>query len=399
MSDDFSDEYMDDDYEDFEYSDDESAISVGSSSEQGHSSAMAATAASQGQPGALSQSQVQNSADLGYGDDDDFDAGDDVDFVRAIGASRGRKSWEVDFKVCDADSLRAIQTAAIDSIEPVLSVSRESTTLLLRCYAWKEEPLVEDFLADPDRTLAKFGLSSRAAAPCIGSGDNEFTCEICYTSGADEKYLGLACGHRFCIDCYLMYTSGKIREGESWRIRCPAPKCKMLLGEEAARLILSTSKDVLHRYEDNLMRSFVGDIDSLTWCPAPNCQYAVQCLVPRSAMATVISVVRCKCGNAFCFSCKEGDHLPAPCSLVKKWLQKCKDDSETSNWLKANTKECSKCKSTIEKNGGCNHMICRECHFEFCWVCMGPWNEHGQQFYNCNRFNEDSSKNARDALS
>lgn len=35
-------------------------------------------------------------------------------------------------------------------------------------------------------------------------------------------------------------------------------------------------------------------------------------------------------------------------------MKKCADDSETSNWISANTKECPKCHSTIEKNGGCN---------------------------------------------
>jgi ariadne-1 len=88
---------------------------------------------------------------------------------------------------------------------------------------------------------------------------------------------------------------------------------------------------------------------------------------------------------------------PAICSIVKKWLKKCKDDSETANWISANTKECGKCQSTIEKNGGCNHMTCRKCRYEFCWVCMGSWAEHGTQYYNCNRYEE--SMGARDAKS
>src|SRR5687768_12112685 len=40
---------------------------------------------------------------------------------------------------------------------------------------------------------------------------------------------------------------------------------------------------------------------------------------------------------------------------------------------------CPKCRSPIEKNGGCMHMTCRiaSCAFEFCWLCRGPWTEHG----------------------
>ena len=91
------------------------------------------------------------------------------------------------------------------------------------------------------------------------------------------------------------------------------------------------------------------------------------------------------------------DHQPAPCALVKMWLKKCEDDSETANWISANTKECPKCNSTIEKNGGCNHMTCRKCKHEFCWMCMGLWSEHGTSWYNCNRFEEKSGLDGRDA--
>ena len=38
----------------------------------------------------------------------------------------------------------------------------------------------------------------------------------------------------------------------------------------------------------------------------------------------------------------EADHRPLICKYVKLWEKKCADDSETSNWLMANTKEMYK---------------------------------------------------------
>ena len=111
----------------------------------------------------------------------------------------------------------------------------------------------------------------------------------------------------------------------------------------------------------------------------------------------IVPTVHCECNHDFCFGCSLNDHQPAPCALVKMWLKKCEDDSETANWISANTKECPKCNSTIEKNGGCNHMTCRKCRHEFCWMCMGVWSEHGTSWYNCNRFEEKSGSEARDA--
>lgn len=152
-----------------------------------------------------------------------------------------------------------------------------------------------------------------------------------------------------------------------------------------------------YRYHALLTRTYVDDKDNLKWCPAPNCEFAVECPVKKRDLLQIVPTVNCWCGHSFCFGCTLDDHQPPPCALVKKWLKKCRDDSETANWISANTKECPQCQSTIEKNGGCNHMTCRKCRHEFCWMCMGIWSEHGTSWYNCNRFEEKSGTSARDA--
>lgn len=44
-------------------------------------------------------------------------------------------------------------------------------------------------------------------------------------------------------------------------------------------------------------------------------------------------------------------------------------------------------------------MTCKKCKYEFCWVCMGPWSEHGTAWYSCNRYDEKAGVDARDAQS
>lgn len=70
----------------------------------------------------------------------------------------------------------------------------------------------------------------------------------------------------------------------------------------------------------------------LRWCPSPDCNNVikVQSVEPRP--------VTCKCFHTFCFLCGENWHDPVKCHLLKKWIKKCDDDSETSNWIAANTK-------------------------------------------------------------
>jgi len=137
----------------------------------------------------------------------------------------------------------------------------------------------------------------------------------------------------------------------------------------------------------------------MKWCPAPGCTNAIKCeRTGRKAPVT------CKCGFAFCFKCADfdiGDHNPVDCDHLEKWLQKASDESENVKWLMANTKKCPKCRSPIEKNGGCMHMTCRiaSCAFEFCWLCRGPWTEHGSAtggYYQCNKYDASDAKREDD---
>lgn len=81
--------------------------------------------------------------------------------------------------------------------------------------------------------------------------------------------------------------------------------------------------------------------------------------------------------------------MPASCSMVQQWREKEEKDSVDNLWIKANTKPCPQCKNSIEKNDGCNHMTCRSCRYEFCWLCLANWNTHGDStggWYSCNLY-------------
>ena len=142
------------------------------------------------------------------------------------------------------------------------------------------------------------------------------------------------------------------------------------------------------KYDAFALRSFVEDNRAMSWCTGADCDAAVQCLAERAPGEALDVLCGC-CGATFCFGCKEEAHRPVACDTVRRWVTKNSAESENLNWILANTKPCPKCHRPIEKNQGCMHMTCSQCRHEFCWLCNGPWAEHGERtggFYACNRF-------------
>lgn len=241
------------------------------------------------------------------------------------------------------------------------------------------------------------GVSTRSQQKQMQSStspfDREAICLICLSPALNEGMTGLECGHRFCSTCWVQYLTTKIMdEGMGQTISCAAYDCDILV-DDATVMRLIMDKKVRARYQHLITNSFVECNRLLRWCPSPDCSNAIK--VQYADTRPVL----CKCGLTFCFTCGHEWHDPVKCKILRKWIKKCSDDSETSNWIAANTKECPKCHVTIEKDGGCNHMTCKSqtCKWEFCWVCLGPWEPHGSTWYSCNRFDDMSSKAARDA--
>ncbi|TVY35644.1 E3 ubiquitin-protein ligase, partial [Lachnellula subtilissima] len=307
-----------------------------------------------------------------------------------------KRKFDITFKVYHPEDIQAQQDDLIDEVNMILDIRKEDAAILLRHFRWNKERLIEDYMDRPKKVLEDAGLGPSTTGPPKLEVIPGFMCDICCEDEKGLQSFAMKCGHRYCINCYNHYLGQKIKEeGEAARIQCPADGCKRIM--DAKSLDLLVGADLQTRYHELLTRTYVEDKDQMKWCPAPDCTNAIECGIKKKDLLRVVPTVACDCKHRFCFGCILADHQPAPCELVKMWLKKCADDSETANWISANTKECPRCNSTIEKNGGCNHMTCRKCKHEFCWMCMGLWSEHGTSWYNCNRFEEKSGSDARDA--
>jgi len=164
----------------------------------------------------------------------------------------------------------------------------------------------------------------------------------------------------FC-NFFLKYFTGwiehfivKINEGQSKRIRCMQHKCNSICDEAVVRTLLSRKHpDMAEKYERFLLESYIEDNKRVKWCPStPHCGNAIR------VEDDELCEVECSCGLQFCFRCLSEAHSPCSCLMWELWAKKCRDESETVNWITVHTKPCPKCHKPVEKNGGCNLVSC-----------------------------------------
>ncbi|CAP27237.2 Protein CBG07133 [Caenorhabditis briggsae] len=219
----------------------------------------------------------------------------------------------------------------ISDVQSILEVSRGSCRILLRKHKWNKEHLMEHF----------HDFSSLETTELLVAASNDGECPICCGVGSLSS---LSCNHSACDICWEAYLSQRIVAGVGG-IECMANGCKLLAEDEKLT------------HTDN-------------------------------------HPITCPCGCTFCFSCGENWHAPVSCRLLRIWNLRCIDDTESFNWINANTKDCPNCNKHIEKAGGCNKIMCQSCRFLFCWMCLKNWDAHG--YSPCNSFEVKSAKDARE---
>jgi len=159
--------------------------------------------------------------------------------------------------------------------------------------------------------------------------------EAVVDSNHNLYHLYPTCRHsiHFGIQCLKQYISVKIEDSAISNLCCPLPGCKERLNEKLIQE-LSTDQEYQKYQED------------------------VKCLNVNSNWNILKRV---------------GNFVQDLFSNVQQLFRRVSLDS----------KRCPKCRYIIEKDGGCNHMTCRKCMFEFHWCC-GQNYSRGHDTFICN---------------
>eukprot|EP00594_Rhizosolenia_setigera_P014635 CAMPEP_0178956058 /NCGR_PEP_ID=MMETSP0789-20121207/9993_1 /TAXON_ID=3005 /ORGANISM="Rhizosolenia setigera, Strain CCMP 1694" /LENGTH=542 /DNA_ID=CAMNT_0020637845 /DNA_START=103 /DNA_END=1731 /DNA_ORIENTATION=- len=327
--------------------------------------------------------------------------------VSGNGSSNNNNGIEMKY----ASELAPLMEKQIKDASDCLDIPKCAAAILLGEHKWDQDLLTDRYFNDMSKVLGKCGVMSRCGGGCNNSTNNGATknkggqlveCPICYGEFEADEMFSMPCGHEFCLECWGDYISDKLADGPTCiKATCPQEGCNEIITEEEVTKLQHAQ---LPKFKEYQLRSFVQVNRKLRWCPGAGCdKIAVSNDVCSMTAGSNAYVATCdKCITSFCMSCGEEPHAPATCAELAKWNEKCRNESETYNWILANTKSCPKCSSRIEKNNGCNHMSCSQCKHEFCWICMQDWKDHGANtggYYKCNKFDpnnaDDDSEQAR----
>lgn len=317
----------------------------------------------------------------------------------------------------------------VNHLQPIFNLPVGDILILLQHYDWNEERLLEIWTEKMDDLLIEIGLNPRQDHDTVSSDDentissaksnnidvnncnnkskkgnmpinkdvrrgvtfkNDFYCIICCEEKSTETF-SLECNHVYCIDCYRHYIQDKLHSGNV--ISCM--NCSLALKNEDIDNIMGHSSS--NKLMSSSIKSFVQKHNrNYKWCPFTDCSCIIH-LKDTSFLSEYTRLhyspfVQCKLQHLFCFTCGFEMHAPADCNITNAWVKKAKKESVNLNWVLSHTKECPKCSVNIEKDGGCNHMVCSSCKYEFCWICESDWAPHGNSFYQCTRYKNDDLK-------
>ncbi|KAI0159807.1 hypothetical protein GGR57DRAFT_490739 [Xylariaceae sp. FL1272] len=193
-------------------------------------------------------------------------------------------------------------------------------------------------------------------------------CSVCFTE-PDSDPVVLRCGHTYCNECF----EGLCKNASTTRdlsVTCTGAedRCKAAIGldEIQAHVDPSVLEDLL---ESSFSTYVARRPDQFHYCPTPECGYMYR---PASETARSLSHMCPKCLKRICRSC-HANHDGQSCRAWK--ANQAFDVYKQEN--RTNVKDCPRCKTTVEKIDGCNHLQCGGCKIHFCWMCLKTFEEPG----------------------
>ncbi|CAF0746266.1 unnamed protein product [Didymodactylos carnosus] len=270
------------------------------------------------------------------------------------------------YKLTLNDALKEMKKISNEVNEIMNLPSPTMVRLLLNNFHWDANVLTERFYEDSSALFRKLNIvnpfpqtpvNANSQSPLspsdnpllhdISQNSDVVLCKTCCDYYPVHETYSLPCRHIFCLNCWGSYLKKKILQDNCGKtLTCPS-RCNYLIEDDKVLELIDTD-EIRQKFKRLMVETFVENNRKTKFCPGRGCDKIIK-VKSSNCGSQLISCADCK--TNFCFACTEIWHDPIQCSLLKKWQKKCFDESETCHWLEANTKDCPKCHTAIEKNG------------------------------------------------
>ncbi|KAF9692630.1 hypothetical protein EKO04_009629 [Ascochyta lentis] len=282
--------------------------------------------------------------------------------------------------------------------------------------------LVSAALPTPTRSPLNFDTKAYCSKRCAGlyaRGEHRkpsaplITCDICVEDKLLTDYIHKIEGHGavteqwnvsiphgclphiapellnmeggICTDCLQTHILTQFGSRGAINIACihtypPAPAQVITPDDVVSTLTASTHNwlPYAHRfvppeqhstYFQQLFDSFIHTTGRPLWACPSNCGCSNFILEPKSTPG--FPHVECPgCHVRFCANCKVNWHTDQTCQEYRATHPEVRDKDEEKQlreMARLGARRCPRCQFVITKDGGCDHMFCEQCHFNFDW--------------------------------
>eukprot|EP00105_Crassostrea_gigas_P035389 XP_019919537.1 PREDICTED: ATP-dependent RNA helicase DEAH12, chloroplastic-like [Crassostrea gigas] len=219
-------------------------------------------------------------------------------------------------------------------------------------------------------------LMNRLRKQCSIPNSNQPECGICLCEISETEIYRLeSCGHPYCRDCIKMNIESTI-QSKDFPLKCCHDGCEMLWAWKDFVNMTKQGFCSLQNITNSSLSCFIRENkDKARYCITPDCPMVYK--VSANGGRIVCGV----CRVGMCSKCHVEYHNGMSCEIYQ--MENGNDESGLREWMRRdpnNRKLCPNCYAGIEKDGGCQHMECRDCKMHICWTCMKFFNS-GQECY------------------
>ncbi|KAF2772796.1 hypothetical protein EJ03DRAFT_170598 [Teratosphaeria nubilosa] len=187
---------------------------------------------------------------------------------------------------------------------------------------------------------------------------------------AFPKHLqGSRCTHDrdTCRRCWHQWLQTQVSTQRFDQISCVT--CSNLLGQGEIRALATEA--VYQKYLDAEFKATLSSDLKFVWCPAAGYK--------SGQIHEDGNIFRCvQCGLKSCSDCAVLFHEDESCDEYQARVNvRPQQELDSAKTLKEIAKICPgpNCGRKLEKISGCDHMTCRLCGHEFCWLCLAAYRD------------------------